>query len=57
VAFLTTRQLVALGDEGSERMTRRAVALRDQPRRPRPRVGGYRSRKPLTAEEIDAELA
>jgi antitoxin (DNA-binding transcriptional repressor) of toxin-antitoxin stability system len=24
---------------------------------PRPRVGGYRSQKPLTAEEIDAELA
>jgi prevent-host-death family protein len=28
-----------------------------QPRRPRPKVGGYRSRKPFTAEEIDAELA
>lgn len=28
-----------------------------QPRRPRPRVGGYRSEHPLTAEEIDAELA
>lgn len=26
-------------------------------RDPRPRVGGYRSEKPLTAEEIDAELA
>jgi prevent-host-death family protein len=24
---------------------------------PRPRIGGYRSEKPLTAEEIDAELA
>jgi prevent-host-death family protein len=29
----------------------------DQPRRPRPKIGGYRSAKPLTAEEIDAELA
>lgn len=27
------------------------------PRRPRPKVGGYRSKRPLTAEEIDAELA
>jgi antitoxin (DNA-binding transcriptional repressor) of toxin-antitoxin stability system len=26
-------------------------------RRPRPRVGGYRSDHPLSAEEIDAELA
>lgn len=26
-------------------------------RRPRPRVGGYRSAKPLSAEEIDADLA
>lgn len=25
--------------------------------RPRPKVGGYRSQNPLTAEEIDAELA
>lgn len=25
--------------------------------RPRPRIGGYRSGRPLTAEEIDAELA
>ncbi len=25
--------------------------------RRRPRVGGYRSERPLTAEEIDAELA
>lgn len=25
--------------------------------RPRPRIGGYRSAKPLTAEEIDAALA
>lgn len=24
---------------------------------PRPRLGGYRSGRPLTAEEIDAELA
>lgn len=29
----------------------------DGPQRPRPRVGGYRSDRPLTAEEIDAELA
>jgi prevent-host-death family protein len=28
-----------------------------EPRRPRPRVGGYRSERPLSAEEIDAELA
>ncbi|WP_083935912.1 type II toxin-antitoxin system Phd/YefM family antitoxin [Saccharomonospora halophila] len=27
------------------------------PRTPRPRIGGYRSEKPLTAEEIDEELA
>jgi prevent-host-death family protein len=27
------------------------------PRRPRPKVGGYRSAQPLTAEEIDTELA
>ena len=27
-----------------------------QPTRPRPKVGGYRSKRPLTAEEIDAEL-
>jgi len=26
-------------------------------RRARPRIGGYRSAKPLSAEEIDAELA
>lgn len=26
-------------------------------RRPRPRIGGYRSAEPLTAEAIDAELA
>jgi prevent-host-death family protein len=26
-------------------------------RRPRPKIGGYRGRKPLTSEEIDAELA
>jgi prevent-host-death family protein len=25
--------------------------------RPHPRIGGYRSGRPLTAEEIDAELA
>jgi hypothetical protein len=25
--------------------------------RPRPRIGGYRSDRPLTAEEIDAALA
>ncbi len=29
----------------------------DQPPRPRPRVGGYRSERPLTSEEIDDELA
>lgn len=29
----------------------------EQARRARPRVGGYRSGQPLTAEEIDAELA
>lgn len=29
----------------------------EEPRRPRPRIGGYRSARPLTAEEIDAELA
>lgn len=28
----------------------------DRPR-PRPKVGNYRSQRPLTAEEIDAELA
>lgn len=28
-----------------------------QPRHRRPSVGGYRSERPLTAEEIDAELA
>lgn len=28
-----------------------------EPRRPRPRIGGYRSERPLSAEEIDAELA
>jgi prevent-host-death family protein len=33
------------------------ATLDDQPQRPRPKVGGYRSKKPLTAEEIDAELA
>lgn len=27
------------------------------PRRPRPRIGGYRSAGPLSAEEIDAALA
>ncbi len=27
------------------------------PQRPRPRIGGYRSERPLSAEEIDAELA
>jgi prevent-host-death family protein len=32
------------------------ATLGDQPRRPRPKVGGYRSKRPLTAEEIDAEL-
>lgn len=32
-------------------------AAHREPRPPRPRVGGYRSTKPLTAEEIDAELA
>ena len=26
-------------------------------RRPRPRVGGYRSREPLSAEQIDVELS
>jgi prevent-host-death family protein len=30
---------------------------RDEPRRRRPRIGGYRSAQPLTPEEIDAELA
>lgn len=25
--------------------------------KPRPRIGGYRSAKPVTADEIDAELA
>lgn len=41
----------------------RAVALLSpagavvEPQRPRPRIGGYRSTKPLTAEEIDTELA
>ena len=29
----------------------------DEPRAARPRIGGYRSAQPLTAEEIDAELA
>jgi prevent-host-death family protein len=29
----------------------------DRPGRPRPKVGGYRSDRPLTAKEIDAELA
>jgi prevent-host-death family protein len=29
----------------------------DEPHRRRPRVGGYRSDRSLTAEEIDAELA
>lgn len=29
----------------------------DRPQRPRPKVGGYRSTKPLTAEQIDVELA
>lgn len=29
----------------------------ERPRRPRPKVGGYRSERPLTAEEIDADLA
>lgn len=33
------------------------IAAVDQARRPRPKVGGYRSEAPLTAEEIDAELA
>jgi len=33
-----------------------APSTEEQVRR-RPRVGGYRSAKPLTAEEIDAELA
>lgn len=28
----------------------------DRPQRSRPTVGGYRSTKPLTAEEIDAQL-
>lgn len=27
-----------------------------QPHRPKPRIGGYRSGKPLSAEEIDMEL-
>lgn len=29
----------------------------DEPARPRPRIGGYRSERPLSAEEIDVELA
>lgn len=29
----------------------------EEPHRPRPRIGGYRSAQPLTAEEIDAKLA
>ncbi len=33
----------------------RLVALAG--RRPRPRVGGFRSTRPLSAEEIDAELS
>lgn len=33
------------------------AGLADQPGRRRPTVGGYRSTKALTSEEIDAELA
>jgi prevent-host-death family protein len=33
-----------------------APAQGTQPSRPRPTVGGYRSERPLTAEEIDAVL-
>ncbi len=29
----------------------------NEPRDPRPRIGGYRSKQPLTAEDIDNELA
>lgn len=29
----------------------------ETPGRPRPRIGGYRSKDPLSAEEIDAALA
>jgi prevent-host-death family protein len=29
----------------------------ERPERPRPKVGGYRSERPLTADEIDAKLA
>ncbi|WP_026454253.1 type II toxin-antitoxin system prevent-host-death family antitoxin [Saccharomonospora iraqiensis] len=32
-------------------------AHEQEPPRIRPRIGGYRSERPLTAEEIDAELA
>jgi prevent-host-death family protein len=33
------------------------AAEHEAPRRPRPKIGGYRSDNPLTAEEIDDELA
>jgi predicted transcriptional regulator len=31
--------------------------VREQAPRPRPAIGGFRSRRPLTAEEIDEQLA
>lgn len=57
LARVKAGQSLAITEHGRTIAVIRPAVLDDQPRRPRPKVGGYRSEKPLTAEEIDAELA
>ncbi|MGI9015493.1 MAG: type II toxin-antitoxin system Phd/YefM family antitoxin [Euzebya sp.] len=56
LARVKAGQSLAVTEHGRVIAVLTPAARGDQPRRPRPKVGGYRSKKPLTAEEIDAEL-
>ncbi|NED97042.1 type II toxin-antitoxin system prevent-host-death family antitoxin [Phytoactinopolyspora alkaliphila] len=57
LAKVKAGQSFEITERGRVIATLTPVASVDEPRRPRPKVGGYRSEEPLTAEEIDAELA
>jgi prevent-host-death family protein len=57
LAQVRAGKTLTITDHGRPIAVLSPAGIADQPRRPRPKIGGYRSAKPWTAEELDAELA
>jgi antitoxin (DNA-binding transcriptional repressor) of toxin-antitoxin stability system len=57
LAQVKAGKTLAITEHGRVIATISPATATDTDRRPRPRIGGYHSERPLTAEEIDTKLA